>query len=80
MSKRIAFSDPVKLTILYGDCTVSIIVERQNYDQLNECITAVDAPVWVTVDGMINDFDANAIRICIKAKEIVSIECVDVNS
>lgn len=80
MGKRIAFSDPVKLTIIYGSATVNMIVERESYRKLRDVATSIDAPAWVTISGMLNDFDANAIEICVKAEAIDSIECADVNS
>lgn len=80
MSKRISFSDPVRLTILYGACTVSMIAEREKYQNLCDAVAKIDAPQWVSIVGMINDFDANAIRMFIKIEEIVSIECTEVNS
>lgn len=80
MGKRMSFSDPVKLTIIYGSSIVNMIAERQSYLEFCELATKVPCDEWITVCGMLNDFDANRNEICIRVETIDSIECTDVNS
>ena len=80
MGKRISFSDPVKLVVIYGSATVNMIAERETYKELWNAVNSIDAPAWITIRGMLNDFDANATEICINVESIISIEYVEVNS